>query len=990
MDNLIQKLMLGGSTAALFATMPFVVAAQDASGIEQVVVSASRIQIAGYQQPTPVSVIGATQLLEAANADVGDTLREMPSMGNSQTPEKGTNGNAGNSAALGVSGINLRNLGPTRNLVLVDGQRIVYAGLTAGVDLSVIPSTLVQRVDVVTGGASAAWGSDAVSGVVNLIINKNFTGTKASIDLQDTGQDTRRSYGFTVTNGFDVFDDRGHVEWAITYNDSPETVFASQAKWFTNQSYIANPLYNATTNPGVPQLVEISGGGQRDVPGNDIAANTGAAAALNGIQFGPNGILSNYKLGYCNYYAGTNLAPYIATSTSAATSYCTGGTASQATSSAQLDLLSFPIQQGTGFFYGSYKITPDVQASLQLNYGYDRSHSSSSTIVQSAVIKSDNAYLNPVLLAAMKSDGVSQVTVTGTGSDGVNLSNAGDIANFNNAIGTPATQSVRQLYRAVVTLDGAIGDNWSWSAYYQHSESHLYEVYKHIEITQNYANATDAVTVTAANVGSSGLIPGSVACRSTLTNPSNGCLPLDIMGTGVENPLSINYVSDPNDFYHLNMEQDSAGASMQGVLPWDLIGAGAPSTAFGVEYRKEAAVSTADPYGAVGGLGGGNFVPMRGEFNVIEGFAELDIPIIKNGIVQSLDGNMAGRMTSYSTSGLVETWKLGLTSQVNDDVRLRFTMSYDIRAPNLGELYNDVPTSGGQIDYKTGNTVSTVLTQAAGNVNLVPEAATTYSGGIVLTPHWVPGLTMSFDWYSISVKGIINVPSTTQERGFCTAGTPTPAGGNYCADWTYNTALIVPGTNPNGLQFVYTYPFNNGFLTTSGLDFVADYAMDFMGGNLAWHLLGNYNDEETESEFGVATPAGVQATYDFAGSMSGNSPFSGVPKTHITLSATYTQGPWSGTVQTRYIGAAQLVNGWTSGVQVASNNIAQVAYLDLRGTYRWNDNVQFYLSVDNVFDTPPPSTVGTAGSGSTNFVETNVSQYDILGRMWHGGIRFSF
>ena len=178
------------------------------------------------------------------------------------------------------------------------------------------------------------------------------------------------------------------------------------------------------------------------------------------------------------------------------------------------------------------------------------------------------------------------------------------------------------------------------------------------------------------------------------------------MGLGVENPLAVNYVEDNNDFYHLNIEQDSAGASMQGVLPWDLIGAGAPSTAFGVEYRKEAAVSTSDPYGPAGGLGGGNFVPMRGEFNVIEGFAELDIPIIKNGIVESLDGNMAGRMTSYSTSGLVETWKLGLTSQINDDIRLRFTMSYDIRAPNLGELYNDIPASGGQIDYKTSVTVS--------------------------------------------------------------------------------------------------------------------------------------------------------------------------------------------------------------------------------------------------------------------------------------------
>ncbi|HJR32740.1 MAG TPA: hypothetical protein VJ889_28790, partial [Pseudomonas sp.] len=290
-------------------------------------------------------------------------------------------------------------------------------------------------------------------------------------------------------------------------------------------------------------------------------------------------------------------------------------------------------------FMGTYKITPEIQASLMLNYGYDRSHSSSLTINETATIKSDNAYLNPSVLTRMQAAGVTTISVQSNLTDPIDLANP-NFADFTKSVGTPFTQSVRQFYRAVFALDGAIGDNWSWNAYYQHSESHLYEVYHSIEVKQNFLNAIDAVTVTAANQAKSNLAIGSIACRSTLSNPTNGCVPFNIMGTGVQDPLAVKYIVDNNDFYHLNVQQDSAGASMQGVLPWDLIGAGAPSTAFGVEYRKEAAVSTADPNGDIGALGGGNFVGMRGQYNVIEGFAELDVPLIKNGIVNSLDGNL--------------------------------------------------------------------------------------------------------------------------------------------------------------------------------------------------------------------------------------------------------------------------------------------------------------------------------------------------------------
>jgi iron complex outermembrane receptor protein len=1015
-------LALVNSTAfAQQATTPQTVVAQNtpeqqtaAEAAETVVVSASRISIAGYTAPTPVSVVDSGQLDQAANTDIGETLRQLPMMGTAQSPVAATQGNAGNSGAVGISSINLRNLGVTRTLVLIDGDREVWAGVQYGVDLNTIPQAMIKRVDIVTGGASAAWGSDAVAGVVNLIIDKEFTGLKGSVDLMDNNYDSRRQYGFTIANGFDFDGSRGHIEWAGTYADSPNTTYMGQLKWFNNPALVANPAYSST-NTGVPQLIHINNAGNSSPPGGYISSAAltagGTTTALSNIQFGPGGSTSNYSAPNCNYYANTNLPPYLSTAISKTNTTCSGGSTNQANSPSQIGLASYPLLTETGFFYGDYKVMPNITASAMLNYSKVSAVGSSLTIQTNAVVNTGNPYIPTSVQNQMTALGVKTITVTSVGTSSTQGTPGGFIQDtpglgpeqFVNSVGTPEEYTNRQFYRGVFRLDGSIGNDWSWTVSAQHSETHLHEHYNSIEIVNNFANAVNAVTVSAANVGTSGLPIGTIACASTLANPTNGCVPYDPFGTGVVTPASLHYITDQNDYYFLNMEEDTGHAGMQGVLPWNLTGAGAPAVSFGWDYRKETMVSKADPFGSQGALGGGNFVPISAEYNTEEGYAEIDVPILKNGFVDSIDGNMAGRITDYSTSGMVETWKLGLTSQINDDFRLRGTWSFDIRAPNLAELYNDIPASGGQVDYKNNINEAVALSETHGNPNLVPETATTISAGVVMSPHWVPGLTMSFDVYSIDVKDIVVTPSATFERSACQSGSATPTGvasnpagfngtggvaTGYCSDWVYNSSFI-NSSNVNGLQFLYIYPFNNGYLKTSGVDFNADYQMDFLEGNLAWHLAGNYMDEETETEFGVKTAAGAQATYDFAGSLSGASQFSGVPKLHAILSTTYTQGPWSGTVQSRYLSAGVLANGWTSGVQVDNNSVPAVAYLDLRATYNWSGNLQFYAAVDNTLDTPPPN-IASYSVSNNGLSTVNSSIYDVLGRMYHAGFRFNY
>ena len=985
-------------TAALLSSSTGVSAQEE--GAETVVVSSSRISLKGFEAPTPTMQIGQDRIERDSKLELGDLIRELPVAGPSQSLNNGINATDLSQGQAGVDTISLRNLGVARTLVLFDGQRVVSSNLqSGGVDLTTLPATLVKRVDVVTGGASAAWGSDAVAGVVNLVLDKEFEGLKGNLEFGDSTKLAHRKYAAEIAWGSAFDGGRGHVILSGNYAVSPDILFIGQTDWWKGTTLVQNPAY--TIGGSKPLFIHQDHVGNIQVTqGGLVAANTAggagstlAANSLVGLQFGANGAVSAFSPG-----------------TLYGTGCYNGCSANEQTGPYRFTPLAVPYSHATFFSYASYQLTPDIKASLQLNYGLSSERSGGAFRLSAVTVRADNAFLPTSVASAFGtlSNGFNAATGTSGTAAAPNQALVVGTLNLNNlpagdysindiclTVGIPCNNNQRALMRGVFSLDGRLGEDWSWNAYIQHSGMRERQVTYNNSLTSRYNFATDAVKVTAANQGSSGLAIGSIQCRAVLLgNPAAaGCQPLNILGTGVASEAALLYVNpgrDPNSGILDNdttvMNQDVVSGSMQGELPWALP-AGPVAVAFGAEYRHEqGGITQADPLGASGQWGAGNFIPYRGQYHVEEGFAEIDAPILKDSFVQSLNLNAAGRLTSYSTSGLVETWKLGMLSQVNDQIRLRTSWSLDIRAPQISELFSPGVLLTQTCRYPSNSALYRCFSLQAGNSALQPEKAVTLSGGVVLTPDLVPGLTLTADWYSINLHGAIDTTDFQTVIDRCLAGQAI-----YCPQ------LVFAGGAAQPTQ-VNVAPLNSTADSVSGLDVTAHYTHPLLEGSLTWDLTGTYMDQQTRTALGV--------TYDRAGALGGtpDSYAAGVPKMKAIVAATYRQDAISFTLQGRFIGSAVLSNGTEGqpGIVSASlssagvltrgdirglvddNGIGAVAYLDLRASYRWTDAVQFYVTMDNVADTSPPIIATTSGGN-----QPNTGVYDALGRAFRIGVRVS-
>ncbi len=984
--------MLG---AALLSNATTASAQQD--GVETVVVSGSRISLKGYEAPTPVMQIGPDKIERDSKIDIGDLIRELPVAGPSPSLNNGINSTNVSQGDAGLDTIALRNLGISRTLVLFDGQRVVSSNLLGGgVDLTTLPVGLVKRVDVVTGGASAAWGSDAVAGVVNLVLDKDFTGLKGNLEFGDGTQVAHKKVTTGLAWGTSFAEGRGHVILSGNYTVSPDAVLIGQTAWWQGTTLVQNPAY--TIGGSQPLFIHQDHVGNIQVTqGGLIAANSAGgtlpANALVGLQFGANGAVSAFKPG-----------------TIYSTGCYNGCSADERTGAQRYAMLAVPYSHATFFGYASYDLTADIKASLQLNYGLSSERSGGGLRQSAVTIRPDNAFLPTAMAAAFGTLSNGFNAATGASGSAAAPSQAILIGtqNLNNispgsysihdlcmTVGLPCNDNHRALMRGVLSLEGRLDEDWTWNAYIQHSGVRERQVLHNNSLTPRYNFAVDAVRVTAANQGGSGLAIGSIQCRALLLgNPAAaGCQPLNILGTGVASDAALLYVNpgrDANsgilDNETIALNQDVIAGSMQGVLPWALP-AGPVAMALGAEYRHEqGGVTQADPRGATGQWAAGNFLPYQGQYHVEEGFVELDAPILKDKLVQSLNVNAAGRLTGYSTSGLVETWKLGLVSQVNDTIRLRASWSLDIRAPQISELFSPGIPSAQNCRYPTNSLFYQCVALQSGNPALQPEKAVTVSGGVVLTPQFLPGLMLTADWYSINLHGAIDTTDFQTVIDRCLAGQTI-----YCPQLVFASG----GAQPNQVK---VSPLNSALDSVSGLDVTAHYVHPLLEGSLAWDLTGSYMDQQTRTALGI--------TYDRAGALGGvpDAYAGGIPKLKATLAATYAQDALSFTVQTRFIGSAVLSNGTQGQPGIISaflspngvltrgdirglvddNSIGAVAYLDLRASWRWTDTVQFYGAMDNLNDAAPAIVATTSGGNLPNS-----GVYDVLGRTFRIGVRVS-
>ncbi len=667
----------------------------------KVTASASRIDRPGFNAPTPTVKVTPEDLQLSTHTNIAAALNDLPQFRGTVSPQTHTTG-----VDAARAPVDLRGLGTSRTLVLLDGRRF-----SSDNDLASIPSILISGVDVVTGGASAAWGSGAVSGVVNVQLDSQLVGTK--IDVQggvSSRSDNQKQYVSAAT-GFEIGGGRGHVVIGGEMLNNDGIFPKSSRSWLGRTAQLTNPDRTTTMVGNVGY-------------GNAAIGGLITSGVLAGMAFNPDGSLRVFP-----GYTGASLMQ--------------GG---ESPSNDDINSLMTPQRRYNLLGRLSWNLTDNV--GLTMDVRHSRSWNSFPWFGDhnrgtSLSLGVDNAFLPQAVRDAMLAAGETSFT----------------LGRFNSDFAFPDVHYDRRTTQFTLALDGVVGNNWRWSGYYSHGDNQSDLWAPGFLLTQNYRNAVDAVIDPAS---------GKPVCRVTLTNPNSGCVPINLIGHGSPSAEAAAYVTGtPRRM--TNTQLDAAGLDLRGepfALP-----AGDVSVAVGLEARKEQIEQKVGAQDLAKAFSTWSSSPMAGSFNVREAFAEVAAPLLRDlPVLRDLQFNAAARFSDYNTSGAIWSWKYGMTNEFFDGFRGRFTRSRDIRSANLSEMYTTSTTGWSTIsDPVTGTSVN-ALVIGGGNARLDPEKADTLTVGFTWAPARAPGLILSVDYFDIEIKDVITQVSAQETVLRCVAG----------------------------------------------------------------------------------------------------------------------------------------------------------------------------------------------------------------------------
>lgn len=969
--------VIGAGTALpAFAQNAVATQAQQPKTLQTVVVTGSHIRRVDLETSNPVIAVTSQQIEQSGQLTLGAVIQKLPSL-----VGEGTSPHANNGGGSGATLVGLRGLGPQRTLVLVDGQRVISS------DLNSIPAGAVERIEVLTDGASAIYGSDAIGGVINIILKSNYQGAQFQLNygVSDHDDGARQGAGFV----FGQTSDKGSVLVGIDYNKF-DAVRQSARKFSEN----ALSLAGGTDSPLRTYI-----GGSTYADRDRIVLPSSLSQAF--------GCPSGGALSLNRDAATSGASP-----TTSADYHCYSAELGDNYNYASVQLLQTPQERTSGFFRGVYHLTDAIDAYVTVYHNattseYNLAPQTMSTFYGFRPISKDNMY-NPFGVDFEQSNGnVYQLRLVAAGNR---------IAHQN----TKTDQGMFGIRGHFTVLDR----DWSWDVGYD---------FGHIAgITTNMGLVNLAAV--ASGLGPSMLVNGVPTCVGTPGDPStaiSGCTPWDpfnMYAPSTKAVLASNAQPALTDRWNIERIKhiDATGGLFD--LP-----AGTMQLALGASWRDEytnnvvGTVLLTDPVTNNCALGSACSAHLQGGYSVKEAYAELFVPVLKDlPFVHSLNVTLGDRYSKYSTFGSTNNWKVGVEFRPIEDLLLRGTVATIFRAPTIGDVFAapsigsnglsadpcehitvanpacvGVPLDGSFVNNQLGQDVTTVVSSGSqyAGFSLGPETGKSFDFGAIYSPHFVPGLSLGADVWRIYVNDVITGIGAQSVINLCFAGVT-----KYCP-------LIhrFPAGTAGAGQFlrISTPTVNLGRIDVTGTDLSATYKLpSFSFGQFTIAVnatyLSQYKIQTAPGEAGNQVLNGVGLMGSIGSPLTASCPFSGgqvcfFPRIRGQGALNWQLGPWDASWRMRYLssfklGSSDPSQGFSAAPGFSPNNPLVLHY----GSTVYNDvslgyniepiNTRIDVGVDNLFDKQPPMLY----NNNAPQANTDPVDFDVMGRYYWGRLTVKF